>query len=61
MNLLKFWIRIQQYTADAFKFGQKLLLRLKRLISPFLEVGFQNFFHNNMQYYKGKVKLIKWN
>ena len=35
--------------------------RLKRPISPLLEVGFENFFNSHMQNYIGKLNMIKWN
>ena len=35
--------------------------RLKRPISPFLEVGFEKFFGSHMQKYIAKLKMIKWN
>ena len=31
---------------------------LKRLISPFLEVGFEKFFESHMHNYIGKLKMI---
>ena len=47
-----------------FKVSQKESIskdRLKRLISPFLEVGFEKFFDSHMKNYIGKLKMIKWN
>ena len=35
--------------------------RLKQPISPFLRLGFKNFFDGDMQNYIGKLKLVTWN
>ena len=35
--------------------------RLERLISQFLEVGFERFFDSHVQKYKKTLKMIKWN
>ena len=35
--------------------------RLKRPISPFLEMGFKKFFDSYMQNYEGKLKMIRRN
>ena len=35
--------------------------QIKQPISPFLEVGFEKFFHSHMQNYIGKLKMIIWN
>ena len=35
--------------------------RLKRPMSPFLEVGVQKFFDSHMKNYIGKLKMVKWN
>ena len=44
-----------------FKVGQNRLSRLKRSISPCLEVGVEKFFDSHMENYIGKLKMIKWN
>ena len=31
-----------------------------KLISPFLEQGFEKFFDSHMKNYMGKLKIIKW-
>ena len=38
--------------------GQLSKDRLKRYISPFLEVGFEKFFDNHLQNYIGKVHSL---
>ena len=35
--------------------------RLKRIISPFLEVGFEKFVHTDMYNYIANLKIVKWN
>ena len=35
--------------------------RLKRPVSPFLEVGFEKFFDSQLWNYTGKLKRITWN
>ena len=38
-----------------------LEIRLKRPISPLLEVGSENFFDSHSYNYIGKLNMIKWN
>ena len=48
INLLKFWIRIQQYTAIDFQGWSRVTLKIKTAYFSILEVGFEKFFDSHM-------------
>ena len=60
-NLLKLWIRIQQYTATDFQGWSKMTLKIKTAYFSTFRSGIRKIIWQPYYNYIGKLRMIKWN